>query len=330
MGREWRPAAGLLPAAPGTVCPRGWRRRGSGLWRRGRCAQVGVPAFSVARRRPRQAPAARSGTRWQQWGSLPPGWAGWVAVGVGSQAGLLPTLCLAPRPESFPMGVRSQGSSPSSRATAWRGTGPLRHRGLSSRGSGWCPRAFALSGEAALQTPGFSQVPARPVAVPRDAAAPAPRAPASPAPAYLGGPLAGVRSSWQCQKCGPAQPRPPSPQCNRAQPDLSWRGLPGCPAPPRPPSCLLGQGGALLPPAGPGGHLAEQVRAGGPWGWGRRLPAPRVSGLGTEPPAAAPLPEEPISGGHPPPLEGAKAGSLVSGTVKLTLNHTLLLLLMPS
>ncbi|CAD7682917.1 unnamed protein product [Nyctereutes procyonoides] len=77
------------------------------------------------------------------------------------------------------------------RATAWRGTGPLRHRGLSSWGSGWCPRAFALSGEAALQTPGFSQVPARPVAVPCDAAAPAPRAPASPAPAYLGGPLAG-------------------------------------------------------------------------------------------------------------------------------------------
>lgn len=80
----------------------------------------------------------------------------------------------------------------------------------------------------------------------------------------------GLKSSWQCQKCVPAEPRPPSPQCNRAQPDLSWRGRPGCPAPPRPPICLMVQGRALLPSAGHGGHAGglavgtwlEQVRAG--------------------------------------------------------------------
>eukprot|EP00071_Canis_lupus_P038585 XP_022272142.1 uncharacterized protein LOC111094961 [Canis lupus familiaris] len=176
-------------SARGGCC---WRGRGKGGARDGRAGHRLPTRLAAQGLRPVAQGQVRSG-----WG--PRFLRGAAAATAGSSSSL--------RDEVAAVGLAATWLG-RSRATAWRGTGPLRHRGLSSRGSGWCPRAFALSGEAALQTPGFSQVPARPVAVPRDAAAPAPRAPASPAPAYLGGPLAG--------------------------------------------------GGALLPPAGPGGHLAEQ------------------------------------------------------------------------
>lgn len=121
---------------------------------------------------------------WQPWGSLPPGWAGWVAVGVGSQAGLLPTLGRAPGPQPGQLshlGLKAWGVlPPTSRATASRGSMSLRHQELGSQGLDWCLRAFALSGKWALQTLGFSQVPARPEAAPQDPAALAPRTLADP------------------------------------------------------------------------------------------------------------------------------------------------------
>lgn len=143
----------------------------------------GVPAFSKVR-------CSSFRARWRQRGSLPPGRAGWVAVGVGSQAGLLPTLCPAASPVSFPVwGLKDWDptsqlqSHPCRRCCA-----PKASRGV---GSGYL-MAFALSGESTLQTPGFYQTPACPEAAPRDPASLTPRVLASPSSAYLGGPLAGV------------------------------------------------------------------------------------------------------------------------------------------
>ena len=45
---------------------------------------------------PRCATAASSRAQWQWQGWQPPGWAGWVAVGVGSKVGCFPTPCALP------------------------------------------------------------------------------------------------------------------------------------------------------------------------------------------------------------------------------------------
>lgn len=84
-----------------------------------------------------------------------------------------------------------------------------------------------------------------------DPEAPEPCAWPALAPAYLGGaPGRGRGAAGSARN----EYRPPSPQCNRAQPASSqWPGL-GSPAPPLPPLCPTPQGKALLPSAGFSGH----------------------------------------------------------------------------
>lgn len=77
----------------------------------------------------------------------------------------------------------------------------------------------------------------------------------------------GLRSSW-CQKCVSVEPRPPSPQCNRAQPGSSWRMKQPSPSPSTPLPNSAGR--LLLPSAGLDRHgrgqavgtWLEQVRTG--------------------------------------------------------------------
>lgn len=141
----------------------------------GRCTRGGVPTFSTVHR---SSSSSSFGARWWQRGSLPPGRAGWVAVGVGSQAGLLPTLPPAPSPASFPIwGLEAWGPTSQLQGAPLRGCRVPKASG--GFGSGR-PMAFALSGEQALQTPRLLPDPARPKAAPRDPASLAPRVLASP------------------------------------------------------------------------------------------------------------------------------------------------------
>lgn len=103
---------------------------------------------------------------------LPPGWAGWVAVGAGSQAGCFPTPCPALWPEV--PGLQFRGRSPASPPFQLRGHPPVlvgkelchRHQAVSAQGWGWRLRAFAGFRLVRLQTPGFSWAPACPQMAP--------------------------------------------------------------------------------------------------------------------------------------------------------------------
>lgn len=240
------------------------------MWRGGRCTRGGVPTFSTVHH------SSSFGARWWQRGSLPPGRAGWVAVGVGSQAGLLSTLPPAPSPASFPIwGVEAWGPASQLQGAPLRGCrAPKASGGV---GSGRL-MAFALSGERALQTPGFSQTQHAPRQHPTTQRPLHPASSPAPVPAYLGGPLAGVEEQLAVPEVRP-QHSPGLPPHNAIAPNPTSPGgaCLGRPAPPRPPLCLPVQGRALLPSAGLGGHLAGAGESGQcpPVGWaGRHSVAP--------------------------------------------------------
>lgn len=106
-------------------------------------------------------------------------------------------------------------------------------------------------------TPCFSQVPAQPEGVLPNPETPAPPCSHQPwfSPTWVGRGQ-GLRSN-RCQKCVSVEPRPPSPQCNRAQPGSSWRMRRPSPSPSTP--LPNSAGWLLLPSAGLDRHGRGQA-----------------------------------------------------------------------
>lgn len=133
-GRAWWLTAGSFATLTGHCCRAGALACGAGA---GTLKLGSLPS-------PRCTAAAGFRARRQQQGLLPPGWAGWVAVGVGSQEGHLPTLRPALGNASSPIWGQSSGSYlPALGPPPGGGHCVPRHQEVSSQGGGWRLRAFA-------------------------------------------------------------------------------------------------------------------------------------------------------------------------------------------